>query len=172
MSIKNDIKFILIELVIAILLLNIGYAKVSNASDNINMVTTNNIFDIRFSNAKFVKSAGVDTSNTVFKVSSDGQNIDLNVGTLEYPGAGAEFSIDITNNSSIPAKISSINVNGLADNSFLKVTILNLSQITSKTLNPDEKTTIYFTVVWDKDFSYSLNEKATFSLNINCEQAI
>lgn len=172
MSIKRFFKFILIELAIMVLLLNVGYAKVSNASDNSEVAFSNGIFDVQFENASIVKSAGVNTEKTFIKLSNNGQNLTTNVADLAYPGAGAEFSVNIVNNGSVPVKISSIVVEGIDDTSFLKVSILNENSLNNKILYSGEKCNMYFTVVWDKSYTYSLNEVANFSLKVNCIQAI
>ena len=172
MSIKRIFKFILMELVIVILLLNVGYAKVSSVSDNSKTSFSNGVFDVQFANASVVKSAGVNTDETFIKLSNHGQSLSVNVSDLAYPGAGAEFSVNIVNNGSIPVKISSIEVQGLNNSSFLKVNVLNEANIDNKVLNSGEICNMYFTVVWDKSYTYSLNETANFSLKINCIQAI
>ena len=166
--IKNNSKsFIIIALLIMIFTINVGYAKTSN--QELSCTPYNSDFHLEFSNPVLENYQGINKEKTNIILTNNNQALVVNVSELAYPGAGAEFSVNIVNSGSLKTKIDSIKVSGL-DNSNLKVSVLNEDSIINKELNPNQSCKINFTVVWDYNSKY-LNE-TNFELLLNYSQVL
>ena len=170
MLLKNEKIILIISLLAAILLMNIGYAEVTNVNISSNTAYISNDFNVKFSNISIVKSVGANILDTESLISSDKKSIDLNNIELAYPGAGIEFSVDILNNGVIPAKINSIDVTGLDYNSIIQVEICN--NVKDMILNPNDVQNIHIIVKWDVNSKTIIEEKQNFNININYVQSL
>ena len=161
-------KVLIITLLMIIFVFNIGYGKTNNSYIISETSNSNREFNIEFKEAKIISSIGVNLNNTFTKISSDRKNLRINVADLSYPGAGVKVEAIIKNNGTIPAKIESINVDGLSENSAIKVKVLDEKQ---KVLEINEEAKINFIVEWDRDWNKEVNEKANFVISLNYVQA-
>ncbi len=169
---KKTNKIILIFTLLSIFfILNISYGKNFNVLATSDTVTSYGDFNIEFKNLTIVKSAGVNLSNVQNKISSNSTDLSVNVPDLAYPGAGVEFSVDITNRGTISAKLESINITGLNDDSMIKVNVLDKENIANTVLEPEDVYNLHFTVEWDKNYNTVINEESNFKISINYVQA-
>lgn len=161
----------LIIVIILILLLNlsVGYAK---SSDNLSVSGTSNAketFSLEFNNAKVEKVVGANVAETMATISNDKKTLNINVSNLSYPGSGVEFSVDIVNVGSVPAKVKQIFSIGM-EKSVIEIN--GLENIDRRILEVGEKTTIHFSVEWPIEETISLDEEISFELQIEYEQSI
>ena len=172
MSIKINKTILVLALISMIFVLNISYAKTSDTLALKSTCSNLGDFNIIFNNAYVVKSCGVDISQTIAKTSPDLKSLYVNVSDLAYPGAGAEFSVNIVNNGSISAKLQSINIKGLEDTNILDVEILDYNKLKDKILSPNDIYNLHFIVKWNTNSTASFEEPINFNLKINYTQAI
>ncbi len=158
--------------VLSIFTINVGYGKISEYNLNESVSNLGSEFQINFSNPSVVKAVGVNKSETYIKISPNGNSLRVNVSDLQYPGAGAEFSVDIVNNGKLPAKLDTITVNGLDNSKAIKVEVIDSYNLKDIILNPEEKINIHFTVKWDKNYTENINEISNFNLKLNYVQAL
>lgn len=170
-TIENKIIAVLI-LLACILLFNVGYAKYTNASTDTALAITNNKFDLEFTNAKIINSIGANEKESYIKLSSDKKSLNINVSDLSYPGAVVEFSVDIINKGTLPAKIDSIKTTGFNADSAIRIKGLDNINTTNKVLEPGEKLTVCFSIGWDKNYDIVTNTMNSFNIKLNFSQAI
>jgi hypothetical protein len=165
---KNNNAFIIITLLTMVFTLTIGYAKIGN-TETYGMPINSN-FKLDFANATLVNSQGINNENTTCTISNSSQDLIVNVSDLAYPGAGAEFSVDIINTGNIKTKINSIEISK-NESPDLKITILNEDKLENLVLQPCQSTNMHFTVVWDYN-STTPFLKTNFELHVNYSQTI
>ena len=170
-SIENKIIIILI-LFACILSFNIGYANYSNASLGSDVTSNVKQFNIEYSNPLVIKSDGTNKVDSMIGLSGDRKSIQLNNINFSYPGAFVEFKVDITNNGLYSAKLTSIKTEGFKDTSAIKIKGLDNSNTINKTLMPGEKSTISFTIYWDKNYTIVSEETTNFSIKLDFTQQI
>lgn len=170
-TIQNKIIAILIVLA-CVLSFNIGFGKYSSASSNPEIASTNKQLDVQFTNPKIINVKGANEKESYIKLSADRRSLNFNVADLEYPGAGIEFSVDIVNTGSLPAKINCIKTNGFKDNGAIKIYGLENFKTTNIILSSGEKYTINFSIGWDKSISTVIEEKSCFSIELVFTQQI
>lgn len=171
MSIKQDIVVILMGLLITLLLFNVGYGYETNNSSFFSSFFQNDNYSVVFSNAFIKEVYGADESSSYAKLSSDGKCMEVVASSLEFPGAYVDFSVDIVNKGNISSSISSVVVEGVSENSFLNVTVLDSSNLNNKIIQPGEKYNICIRIAWKENYTFVENEVSHFSIKINCEQA-
>lgn len=166
----KSLKFILLEIAIIIILMSVGYAEHENINVLENTSNAREKFSIQFQNAKVFDIKGANKDKISISISKNGDALNFNVFDLEYPGAYVEFSVDIVNRGSIPAKLESIKVNGIKDNSAIK--IKGLDKIDNQIINVNEESNLKFIVEWDEECNIVDEEITNFSLNLNYIQVI
>ncbi len=162
-------KILILVLIALFLMIDIGYAKNLN---EVSVTGTCNIkgkIDIQFANPYIVNAVGVNEDEIKAEVSSSGNELNVIVSNLAYPGAGVEFSTNIINIGTVPAQIESIEPYGLSNNNAIKINILD--SFNDKVLQPNETYNIRFSVIWDENYNQSVNEKVDFSIVLNYIQA-
>lgn len=172
MSIKKNKKTVvaIIILLSFIFSLNFGYASFSSILLLNGTANANGQFDMQFNNAKILNAVGVNKETTTIKISKDYNNLIVNAGDLQFPGAGVEYSVDIINNGSVPAKLESINSTGLDNAKAIKVVGLDNIEKSCPVLQPGEIYNIRFSIIWDKDCTENVNEEVSFSFSLNYVQ--
>ena len=166
MSINKRV--LIITLLMIIFSCNIGYSKIVDCSSILETSNSIKTFNLEFDNAYIKKSNGVNINDSIVKIMQNKKNIYISISDLSYPGAGAVISANIINNGNIPAKINSINVLGLNENSVIKV---KLVEGKDKIINPNEKTNINIMVDWDRNCNRNVDENQNFIINLNYIQA-
>lgn len=174
MSIKKNKKAVVTILVLLsfIFWLNFGYA---HSSSTLSINGTANIsgkFDMQFSNAKMLNAVGINKESTTIEISRDYNNLIVNAGDMQFPGAGVEYSVDVINKGTVPARLESVNCVGLENTKAIKVIGLDNIEKCCPVLQPNEKYNIRFGVVWDEKCTESINEKISFSFSMNYVQDI
>lgn len=157
-------------LMIALLNLSVGYAQVSDGVYVSGIASVKDTFSLRFSNAKVEKVVGANRSRTTAKISMDGKILSVNVSDLAYPGAGVEFSVDIVNEGTIPAVVKRIYATNNGE-SIIQINRLDKIENTKQILEAGEQYTIRFSVEWPIEQAISLDEKISFDIQIEYEQA-
>ncbi len=162
-------RIIIITLLMIIFLCNIGFAKFKNEIKIYGTANDGNRFYLEFENAEIENCIGANRNNSFIRIIDDKKSLYVNAADLSYPGAKVVFSATVINKGSIPAKLQDLNIDGLNESSVIKVKLLSNSK---EIINPNEKTKILFTVLWDENCQKNnVNEKANFKINLNYIQA-
>lgn len=174
MSIKKNKKAVVSILILLSFIFSLNFVYAS-FSQNLSISGTANIinkFDMQFIDAKILDMIGVNEKTSTIQISNDYNNLIVNAGDLQFPGAGVEYSVDIINNGSVPAKLESINSTGLDNAKAIKVVGLDNIEKSCPVLQPGEIYNIRFSIIWDKDCTENVNEKVSFSFSLNYVQDI
>ena len=171
---KSNKKYLIVVLVVFLLALAIGYAAFNQVLTISGTANANGTFDMQFASAKVDSAVGVDTANTTATISADKSTVNVAVKDLAYPGAGAQFTVVIKNNGSIPAKVNSVTPTGITGSTNIKITGLDAITTEHSTLAAGETCTLTFTVEWDKNSTTALTAEEqtgiSFSLAIDYTQ--
>lgn len=174
MSIKKNKKAVVTILILLsfIFSFNFGYAHSSSSLSTNKTSNINDQFDMQFSNAKILNAVGVNKKTTTIEVSKDYNNLNFNAGDMQFPGAKVEYSVDVINKGTVPARLESVNCVGLENAKAIKVIGLDNIEKSCPVLQPNEKYNIRFSVIWDEQCVQSINEKISFSFSLNYIQDI
>lgn len=120
------IKQCIIAIVVAILVMGVGYALLADAITVTGTAKTYGGLDIEVTSASWSSSNGGGTSlESNINISSDKNMVTLSANNLEYPGAAVTYNVILTNVGSVDGKVKSI---GLTNpNSDLEVIYNNIS---------------------------------------------
>lgn len=172
---KTSKNLFIILLIILLLLLAVGYAVFSDTLTISGTANANGKFDLEFQNVRIISFAGIEESNINTQI-VDGNRLNIKIDNLQYPGSGVEFSADIVNVGTIPAKVNevgSFEENGKVTG-LVEVKGLDAINTEHPVLEPNEKCNIHFTVEWPEGSYRPITEKnnsTTFGLEINYIQA-
>ena len=148
---------------------NLGYAYEYKNTDDLNTAYINGKFELLFKGAAVKNQVGTDEATIA--ISSDMKNLNINAGTLKYPGAYVEYTAEIVNQSTVSARIESIECEGLNDTNAIKV--YGLDEISDEVvLKPGEKYNLNITIKWDEEYDEEVNETVDFIVKINFIQEI
>ncbi len=162
MSINEKIMTIVILFVISVFSFNVGFA-----SENEKQIITNyDRFNIEFNDVKIVSYDGINPKETNATISSNYNDISLNISDMEYPGAYVEFEIKVINNGNIDAKIEQIIVSGFENSNVIKYRILNAGELYNSIIESGESKTIYLIIEWDKNATFITEECLNFNIQI------
>jgi hypothetical protein len=168
-------KYVLILLIVLLLGLAVGYAAFSDTLKITGTATADGSFNMEFVTAScdITDGVGFDLDASEVVVSADKKTMTVSIVDLAYPGAGAEVSVVIKNNSLIPAKIKSVTPTGIEGNGVILID--GLEQITTShpRINPLQTCEFTFTVQWDPNATDEIptgKESCTFELDIEYEQ--
>lgn len=203
---KSNKKYFIVLLLIAVLLLAVGYAAFSDTLNISGTASANGTFDIQFTEPKILDKQGITedandaTTQVKCEVSADGKTLNVKVPGMQYPGAGARFSVIISNKGTIPAKIKRIKAmvnnedvtNQLTDTAFNErpgsiiglehIKIAGLGNFNAKLqdsttggnniLQTGGNCGFTFTVYWDENATTNIEntEEIEFTLEIEYEQ--
>ena len=164
MSISTDIKIltILVLFIILFFSFNTGFA-----SENENLVVSSfNKYSIEFKDVKVVAFDGVNQAGTRAFISSNHNNVYLNISDMQYPGAYAKFEIVIINNGNKDVDMKEITVNGFENSNAIKYKIIYKTDLIDNTLKSGECLTIEFIIEWDKNINIISDEILNFSIEL------
>lgn len=176
-KITTNKNMVIVFLVILLTLLAVGYAAFADMLTISGTANASGTFGLEFQNEALVEetAAGINRSATKIVTSEDKKILTVTVADLAYPGAGAEFSVDIVNVGNIPAKVNKINVNkNLNGNELIKIDGLEVISVSHPVIEPKGSCNIHFTVVWPKDSNVPLtseNDTVEFELEVEYVQA-
>lgn len=171
---KSNKKYLIILLIVFLLALAVGYAAFNDVLTISGTANANGTFDLEFQNAKVESTVGCDATNTKATISADKNTLDVVVKDLAYPGAGAEFSVDIVNVGSIPAKVLNVTPTNITGSTNIKIKGLDVITTSHPTLAGNDGTChLTFTVEWDAESKTALTdeEKAGISFGLEIEYA-
>lgn len=151
-----------------LLTVTVGYAAFSDKIVINGTATAKGNFDLEFTTASVIKEVG--STNTVATISEDKDSLSINVPMLEYPGAYSQISITVTNKGSIPAKLISVEENGLNANPNITISYSGLNEIKDIIINQNETHTFDVKVMWNAN-SITPAKNVNFSLKLNYTQA-
>lgn len=172
---KSNKKYLILLLVVFLLALAIGYAAFSDTLNITGTANANGKFDLEFQNAKVVKAVGCDESETKAVISPDKNTLTVTAKDLAYPGAGAEFSVDIVNVGTVPAKVKSVTPTNITGSENIKIKGLDAITTSHDSVDVGDKCSLGFTVEWDADSTAATEaEKSgiSFELEIEYEQDV
>lgn len=141
--------YLILVLVVLLLALAVGYAAFSDTLNITGTANAKGTFDMIFESATVDDSKGItdSTGNTFTPTASiTDDTLTVTVGTLGYPGAGANFTAVIKNNGTVPAKLNDINFTGIND-TIIKVTFPQFTK--GEIVQPGGTCTVKFSVQWD-----------------------
>ena len=157
--------FLFIIAVIFCLSLSVGYAVFSENIKINGTATAKGNFDVVFENATVKNEVGSTGSTAI--ISEDKNTLTLNVPKLEYPGAYAEITVDVTNSGNIPAQLVGITESNLTASSSIKISYSGLTK--DEVMAQGDKRTITIRVDW-LSTSTTGSETVNFSIKLNYQQ--
>lgn len=167
--------YLIILLIVLLLSLAVGYAAFSDVLTISGTANANGTFDLEFQNATVDSAVGCDQVNTTATISADKDTLTVKVKDLAYPGAGAQFTTEIVNTGSIPAKVSSVTPKNITGSDNIKIEGLDAITTSHPVIEPGDSCVLSFTVAWDADSTSELTaeEKSgiEFELGIEYTQA-
>lgn len=171
---KSNKKYLIVLLIVFILSLAIGYAAFTDVLKISGTANANGTFDLEFQNAKVVSTVGCDAAETKAEISADKDLLTVTVKDLAYPGAGAQFSVDIVNVGSLPAKVTKVTPVGLDGTDNIKINGLDAITTSHPTIDAKGTCSLSFNVEWDPASTAELTETekngVQFSLEIEYSQ--
>ena len=170
---KQNKNVIIVLLLILLLVLAIGYAAFSDILTISGTANAKGTFDLEFQNAEIVTAVGINEEGTKAEISEDKNTLQVNVADLAYPGAGVEFSVDIVNVGSIPARVNAVTPTNITGSEHIKIEGLEAITTDHPTIEAGGKCNIHFTVEWPVTATDPLgeNEESTsFGLEIEYTQ--
>jgi len=161
---KSRRRFFLINaLVIAIILLAVGFAIFTDALGITGTATTTGTFDIAFISAITTNTVG---STPTAVITPDGKTLTISANDLAYPGAGTDVNVTVRNLGNIPALLRTVTTTGTNDPD-ISVTITNMP--TNEVMVPNEQRTFTITIKWNP-VSETGDKSITFTVNLLYEQ--
>lgn len=171
---KSSKKYLILLLIVFLLALAIGYAAFTDTLHITGTANANGTFDLEFQNAKVDSAVGCDTVGTKATISADKNTLTVVAKDLAYPGAGAQYTVEIVNVGTIPAKVQSVTPTNITGSDNIKIKGLDAITTDHPTIAAGDKCTLTFTVEWDKDSTAELTEEEktgiSFDLGIEYTQ--
>jgi len=166
---KQSKNYLIILLVVLLLALAVGYAAFTDVLNISGTASANGNFDLEFQNAVVDKKVGC--TDATATISTDKNTLTVDVAELAYPGAGAQFTVDIVNVGNIPAKVNSVTPTNITGSDNIKISGLDVINTSHPVIEADGTCTLTFTVEWDKDSTEALTaeEKAGISFGLEIE---
>ena len=168
---SSNKKYLIILLIVFLLALAVGYAAFSDTLTIAGTANANGTFDLEFQNAVVDSAIGCDVDGTTATISADKDKLNVVVKDLAYPGAGAQFSVDIVNVGSIPAKVLSVTPTNITGSDNIKISGLDAITTAHPTIDANGVCSLTFTVEWDADSTAELtaDEKTGISFGLEIE---
>ena len=162
---KSRKKFVVIILIILLLALAIGYSAFS-ATLTINGTVSSTVeWDVIFTATSVTES----TKGTSV-ISSDAKSITTTINNLGFPGDGCTVLATVTNNGTIPAKLTSFDVSTSGADFTSGDLILDTPTVPSETLQPGDTCTIEFVVKWAANSEKTELSGDSFTITYNYVQ--
>lgn len=155
---------IVVGVIAFILALTVGYALFNETLSIKGTAKTKGDFDIVFKSISVTSEVG--SSNATADIVNGGKKLQVNVPSLEYPGAYVEFSVIILNAGNIDGKVTGITPSGLT-NDDITVTHSGISQDDVIKINEEKEMKIKIT--WDRESVVNLSS-FDFEITLNYEQ--
>ncbi len=162
-------KIIIITLIILLLVLAVGYAIFSDTLTILGTANAKGTFDLEFQNAEVVKVVGADAEKTTAEISADKNTLTVKAGDLSYPGAGAEYSVDIVNVGTMPAEVQALIPTNITGSDKIKVTGLDTIKTDHPKIEVGGKCNIHFTVEWPADVGEISESESSISFGLQIE---
>lgn len=165
--------YVAVVLVVLLLGLSIGYAAFSDSVKISGTATTNGTFDLQFKSASLDASEGVLVDErhpedaTHIAISEDKGTANVVVTDLQYPGAGAQFTVVIENAGTIPAILNAVTPVGIDDDDIV-VTFPEMTE--GEKIAPQGECSITFTVQWNEQSTDQTPKELDFSLQLDYKQ--
>lgn len=166
---KSSKKYFIILLIVLLLALTIGYAAFTNTLSISGTANANGTFDLEFQNANVDSAVGCDAVGTTATISADKDILNVAVKDLAYPGAGAQFSVDIVNVGNIPAKLLSVTPTNIKGSDNIKISGLDVISTSHPTIDANGTCSVTFTVEWDADSEVELTEAEKTGISFGLE---
>lgn len=179
-KLSPNVTILFLVILLTGLLMGVGYASFSDILNVSGTANAKGTFNLEFQNVGIVEGTanGINLQTTMeeTKISEDGNTLTVSVMDIAFPGAGVDFTVDIVNKGTIPAKLKSVietNVRGIG---LAKITGLDIIGKDRPTLEAGETYNLQFRVEWDSeitDQTYIDNllatEGDTVSFNLDLE---
>ena len=170
---QNNKNMLIALLTVLLLAVGVGYAIFSDLLMISGTANAKGTFNLEFQNAEIVTLVGVNDEETKVEISEDKNTLNVNVVDLAYPGAGAEFSVDIVNVGTIQARINAVTPTNITGSEHIKIEGLDVITTDHPIIEAGGKCNIHFTVEWPATSTNPLveNEESTsFGLEIEYTQ--
>lgn len=161
---KNDKRYFVIALLFTILFITVGYAAFSESLNISGTASTSGTFDVAITSATITESGS--TGATVDY--TGGNTLTLSAPNLEAPGSYVEYTVTVTNQGSIPARLSGVTVN--ADTSDADLYLTEPTWDTVTVLNNSDTYVFVIRVEWD-GLSSTGGKSISYSLDLNYVQS-
>ena len=169
---KSNKKYLIILLIVFLLALAIGYAAWTDTLTITGTANANGSFDLQFQNPTVVKTVGCNAESTTAVLSEENDKLTVTVKDLAYPGAGAQFHVEIVNKGTVPAKVTAVTPTGLTGSDHIKITGLDAISTSHPEIAVGGTCELDFTVEWPEEVETAANnETLTFGLEIEYTQA-
>lgn len=149
--------------------IGISYALFSQTLNISGTAATSGEFSVVFDNTATALNTQVGSTGASITVAGDKKSASVSVPALEYPGAYAEFTVQVENEGSIDAILNSITPVGLTTDPNIEVTFVN--DTTPLDLDAGDTNTFTLKVSWKSTSSSYTEEPISFSIALDYEQA-
>lgn len=164
-NISKQSKILIIVIALFLVIsVSVGYAIFSQSIEVKGTASAEGDFNIIFERINQI--AGQGSQNATAEIINQGKELQINVPKLEYPTAYSTFNVTVKNNSSMAAKVTGIQTNGI-ESEDIKVTYTGVN--TGDILNINEEKEVEIRVTWDRN-STNTYVQANFTISITYEQ--
>ena len=160
---KKKRNYAIIVLIVLLLALAIGYAAFQSVLTINGSATGNLTWEVIFTSATLSDS----NHGTITGITNNGLTVDATGITLAYPGDAVKLTTVITNNGSLDAMLTSVNVNTASLGN--DITVTPATHTAGTVLAPNASCTNEFVVQW-KPESTTANISGSFTVTFSYDQ--
>ena len=168
---KSRKGYVIIALIVLLLAIAIGYAAFSETLTISGTASGSGTWDVKFTDAQLLnnESTEADEKYGSAEVGSDGKTVTATVN-LGYPGDGVILDATITNNGSVPAKITEVPVlTGVEDNDP-DIEIVEANPADDEVLPVGGSCNVQYRIKWKTDSTATSIDTKSFTITFNYEQ--
>jgi hypothetical protein len=162
---KKKTNIAIVVLLILLLAIGIGYAAFGDTLTIDGSATMNGTFDVEFTD---VADSGTNVTSTI----TEDTTVLSVAATLAFPGDGVSVTPTITNNGTVPAKVTAINVYAAGTTTPLSDVDVEVSipALADDELASGEDCTFTFTIVWNGTSTLDTSKTVDFDIKIEYTQ--
>lgn len=173
---KSKKRYAIIALLLILLAIAVGYAAFSDTLTITGTATGAGDWSVKFTSAQFLNNQGTQDSTHSTEqpqISPDGKSITATVN-LAYPGDGVILEAVISNEGTVPAKLTSVKLEGVDgykpnQDTDLEVEASNPAQ--DEVLPVDGSCTVQYRIKWKQDSTATSIASKSFKVTFTYEQS-
>lgn len=172
---KSKKGYVIIALIVILIAIAVGYAAFSDTLTISGTATGAGTWSVVFKEAQLLDDTGaVDSAHgDEPTIAGDGKSVTASVN-LSYPGDGVILDATITNQGTVPAKVTNVSLTG--ENGYNPTTDPDLEVVaanpaTDEVLPVDGSCNVQYRIKWKTDSTQTSIDSKTFTVTFNYEQA-